>query len=174
MIPVNIDINLQSEIWVEYCPEYTGLMESCFEQVMKLVPEAEFFKDIPHLELSILLTDDQNIRRLNKTYRGKDKATNILSFPSLSNDDIQNYQRPDCEFPEYPVTLGDIIFAFETMKCEASAQGKKFSDHFCHLFIHGILHLLGYDHAGDIEAQAMENMEKKLLLKLSIDDPYQD
>ncbi|VAX04988.1 Metal-dependent hydrolase YbeY, involved in rRNA and/or ribosome maturation and assembly [hydrothermal vent metagenome] len=176
MIPENIDIDIscQSELWTEYCSEYTGLMESCFAQIIKLVPEAEFFKIFPHLELSILLTDDQNIRQLNKEYRGRDKATNVLSFPSLSYDDIQNHQRPDCEIPEYPVVLGDIIFAFETIRGEASAQNKSFSDHFCHLFIHGMLHLLGYDHAVDIEAQGMEALEKELLLKLSIDDPYQD
>jgi len=171
---IDIDISSQSENWAAYCPDYSAYIESCFEQIIGGVPEAICLMRLPHLELSILLTDDHNIRQLNKEYRDKDKATNVLSFPSLSYNDFQNYQKPGGLIPEYPVALGDIIFAFETIKHEAEAQNKKFSDHFCHLYIHGMLHLLGYDHQEEGPARNMESLEKKLLSQLSIDDPYQD
>ncbi|PCI49324.1 MAG: rRNA maturation RNase YbeY [Alphaproteobacteria bacterium] len=174
MIPENIelDICLQSPDWDVGFPDYKACIETCFEQIVTQVPEARNFDHIPHLELSILLSDDQNIRELNKDYRGKDKATNVLSFPSLSPEDIDVFLRKGSEIPDFPIILGDIIFAYQTIKDEAREQGISFSDHFCHLCLHGMLHLLGYDHIEDSQADAMEVLEKKLLSKLSIDDPY--
>lgn len=170
MIPENIDLDISANsVWDDQFPDYTARIAACFELIMKHVPQARNFDQIPHLELSILLSDDQNIQVLNKNYLDKNKATNVLSFPALSEEDINISLMRDSEIP---VVLGDIIFAFETIKGEASAQGKSFSDHFCHLCLHGMLHLLGYNHIEAGQADEMEALEKRLLSKLSIDDPY--
>lgn len=173
MIPENIELDISSgDIWDDQFPEYKARITTCFEQIMADVPEAKNFGKIPHLELSILLTDDQNIQALNRDYRGADNATNVLSFPALSEEDITVFLKQAIEIPDFPMVLGDIIFSYQTIKIEAQDQGKSFSDHFSHLCLHGILHLLGYDHIEDVQADEMEALEKKLLSKLAIDDPY--
>ena len=172
----NIDVgtSLQSALWQDHFPEYEDHIAACLEQFVLMVPEARNFNRLPGLELSILFSDDDNIRQLNRQYRQMDKATNVLSFPSLSGDDIDCLLIKVRMVPEFPVLLGDIAFAFETIDREARTQGKKFPDHFCHLFLHAMLHLLGYDHIEPGQRGRMETLEKKLLAKLSIDDPYQD
>lgn len=169
---LEIDISVQSPAWEDQFPEYQEYIVRCFEQIITHVPGAKNFGRLPHLELSILLTDDHNIQALNRDYRDRDKATNVLSFPSLSADEIEIYLTPETELPAFPVALGDIIFARGTITQEAEDQGKSFADHFCHLCIHGMLHLLGYDHIEDKQAEEMEALEKMLLSKLAIDDPY--
>jgi probable rRNA maturation factor len=114
-------------------------------------------------ELSLLLTDDRRIRIVNRDWRGFDKATNVLSFPAAPADKIA----------ASPV-LGDIVIAFETVASEAEAEGKAPADHFSHLVIHGLLHLLGEDHETDAEAQRMEALEVAALARLGIADPYAD
>lgn len=106
-------------------------------------------------EISFLLTDDENIRILNRDYRGKDKPTNVLSFP-------QNEQG----------MLGDIILSHTTIKKEAADQGKAFKHHLAHLVAHGVLHLMGHDHETSKDARAMEGLEIKILAALGIPDPY--
>ncbi len=171
---IELDISVEVPVWSDQFPEYKARITDCFEQIVSQVPEARNFSRIPLLELSILLTDDQNIQKLNKDYRDKDKATNVLSFPSLTEEDIDVFLKSGSEIPGFPIILGDIIFAYETIKREALDQGKSFSDHFSHLCFHGMLHLVGYDHIEDAQAEEMEALEKNLLSKLSIDDPYQD
>jgi probable rRNA maturation factor len=105
-------------------------------------------------EISIVLADDDFVQNLNKQYRGKNKPTNVLSFP--------NEDEP----------LGDVILAFETVAREAEEQGKTFRDHAAHLIVHGILHLMGYDHEDEGEADKMEAREAKILKKLGIANPY--
>ncbi len=107
-------------------------------------------------EISIVLAGDDFIQDLNKTYRGKDKPTNVLSFPQ---DD------PGC--------LGDVILALETIRREAVEQGKSLTDHTLHLVVHGVLHLLGHDHENDQDAEIMEQIEIKVLAVLGIKNPYE-
>jgi probable rRNA maturation factor len=111
-------------------------------------------------ELSILLTDDAEQRELNLQWRGKDNSTNVLSFPQIE--------------PFGPVTgiLGDITLARETVMREAEEQGTRFEDHFTHLVVHGFLHILGYDHLTDDEAETMEGLETRILAELGVADPY--
>ena len=110
--------------------------------------------------ISLLLGDDAAIQRLNASFRGKDTPTNVLSFPAPV-------------MPGDPApSLGDIALAYETCVREAEAEGKTLSDHLTHLVIHGTLHLLGYDHETDVEADAMEALETRLLAGLGIADPY--
>lgn len=112
-------------------------------------------------ELSLLLTDDRRIRIVNRDWRGFDKATNVLSFPAAPPERVATS----------PV-LGDIVVAYETVEREAAAEGKSLADHFSHLVIHGLLHLLGEDHETDAEAQRMEGLEVAALDRLGIADPY--
>lgn len=112
-------------------------------------------------EVSVLLTDDAHIRALNAKWRGKDKATNVLSFPANAG-----------AVPDGPVLFGDIVLARETVLAEAETEGKAIDHHVAHLLVHGFLHLLGYDHETPEEADAMEELERRALAGLAIRDPY--
>lgn len=105
--------------------------------------------------LSILLTNDDHIQQLNRDFRNKDKPTNVLSFPDGEDD-----------------YLGDIAVAFETIKREAEEQNKTIHHHFIHMLVHGVLHLKGYDHESDEEAEEMEALEIKILADMGIKNPY--
>jgi probable rRNA maturation factor len=111
-------------------------------------------------EVSILLTDDAEMRALNATWRGKDAATNVLSFPASDT--------PAGE----PGLLGDVALAYETTLNEARGTNIAFADHVAHLVVHGVLHLLGLDHMRDDEAERMETLERQALASLGIADPY--
>lgn len=116
----------------------------------------------PLFEVSLLFTDDAHIQVLNRDFRGKDKPTNVLSFPAASG-----------VFPDDATkVLGDIVIARETVEREAEEEGKSFDHHLTHLLVHGFLHLLGYDHESDDEAEEMEAMERLILAGLEISDPY--
>jgi probable rRNA maturation factor len=113
-------------------------------------------------ELAIMLTDDAGIRALNHDWRGIDKPTNVLSFPAI-------------KLPgggSQPGALGDIAIAYETARREAEAENKPFNHHLSHLAVHGFLHLIGYDHETDEDAEAMEQLERHILARLGIPDPY--
>jgi probable rRNA maturation factor len=113
-------------------------------------------------ELSLLFTDDAHVRVLNRQYRRKDKATNVLSFPT------PKAARAKAFGPQ----LGDIVLAEETVAREAEAEGITRDDHLAHLIVHGFLHLLGHDHEDDREAAVMEKLETAILARLGIADPY--
>ena len=117
-------------------------------------------------EVSLVLTSNNEIQKLNATYRGKDKPTNVLSFPS-------GLFKPNEKQQQLPVLpLGDVILAYEIIQQEALEQDISFQDHLSHLLIHGYLHLLGYDHEVDSEAEIMEALEVKHLQELGIKNPY--
>lgn len=122
----------------------------------------------PRLSASLLFTSDAEIRALNREWRGKDKATNVLSFPMLSRAKLLALP------PEGPPEmLGDIALACQTCAREASEKGISLEHHAAHLIVHGLLHLAGYDHeAGENEAEAMEKLEIKALALMGIADPY--
>jgi probable rRNA maturation factor len=116
------------------------------------------------VEISILLTSDSAVQKLNAQFRGKDKPTNVLSFPA----------DPEDTFPGAPQILGDIAIAYGVCAKEAKTEEKTLSEHLMHLVVHGVLHLLGYDHEREKEADAMEEWERKILARLGIADPYAD
>ena len=118
-------------------------------------------------EVSLVLSDDARVRRLNHDYRGLDRATNVLSFPNESVAGSATSWPPD-----RPFLLGDIVVAYETVAAEAGAEHKTFADHLSHLVVHGMLHLLGYDHRTDPEADEMERLETRILATLGISNPY--
>lgn len=117
------------------------------------------------LEVSLVFTDDAEQRTLNRDYRHKDSVTNVLSFPNMPEDDGA---RP----AGLPLLLGDVVLARETVLREAAAQGKPVADHTAHLLVHGLLHLLGYDHQESDEAEEMEALETEILASLGLADPY--
>jgi probable rRNA maturation factor len=118
-------------------------------------------------ELAVMLTDDAGIRTLNSNWRGIDKPTNVLSFPALQPTGPSG---PD----DAPRMLGDIAIAYETTRKEADDEQKPFDHHLSHLAVHGFLHLIGYDHDKDDDAEAMETLEQEILAQLGIPDPYAD
>lgn len=122
-------------------------------------------------ELAIVLTDDSAIRLLNREWRGIDAATNVLSFPIEGAGDGAN-GGVAMGVIERPRLIGDIVLAYETIDREAREQSKPFAHHAAHLAVHGFLHLIGYDHERDEDAEEMENAERKILRQLSIPDPY--
>jgi probable rRNA maturation factor len=113
-------------------------------------------------ELAIVLTDDNVIRKLNRKWRGRDQPTNVLSFPSRD-------ARPPGTGTRL---LGDVVIAYETTAREAQAQGLPLDHHLAHLAVHGYLHLLGYDHESEKEAETMERLEREILARLDVPDPY--
>lgn len=142
------------------------LVQGCVAAVLAKFVEA----DTP-LELSVRLTDDVEIEQLNCEFRGQNKPTNVLSFPCFERNELQEaYASATSGGP--PVMLGDIIITQGVTAQEAREQGKNFADHLSHLVIHGLLHLLGFDHIEDSEANEMELQEKNILAELAIDDPY--
>lgn len=114
-------------------------------------------------EISLVLSDDSFVRQLNKQYRGKDSATNVLSF--------ETGNRPA---PDIPWIAGDIILAYETILKESDALGISFEAHLAHLLTHGTLHLQGYDHINLVQAHEMESLETKLMCEQGYEDPYQN
>jgi len=120
------------------------------------------------LEISVRLTDDEEVQRLNRDYRGKDKPTNILSFPMLAPDMAAALLAGLVG----DALLGDLALAQETLAREAAEKRISLPAHFSHLIVHGTLHLLGHDHADEPSAEAMERLETRILAGLGIADPY--
>ena len=155
---IAIDILAESPLW--------GEEESWREAVETVVAVAAASADAEiadDAELSLVLTDDAAIRVLNRDHRGLDKPTNVLSFP-----------QDDPEADAYGPLLGDIVVAHETVAREANEEGISFRDHFLHMIVHGFLHLVGYDHMNDDEAEEMEGLETAILARLGIANPYAD
>ncbi len=116
-----------------------------------------------NLDVAVLLTDAEDIRRINREYRQRDKATNVLSFPGGELSGLP---------AEAALLLGDIVFCPEVIAREAREQNKRVDWHWCHLCVHGALHLAGYDHIEAAEAERMEGIERRLLAGFGIPDPY--
>jgi probable rRNA maturation factor len=148
---LKIDVLVDSDLWQEPAEARST--------VRRAVTQAAATVSTTGTELAIVLTDDSAIRQLNRLWRGIDAATNVLSFPS---------KQPADEPPH----LGDIVLAYQIIAREARAEGKPFAHHLAHLAVHGFLHLVGYDHDKDADAEAMEQTERKILGRLNIPDPY--
>lgn len=157
---LEIDFAIQSPIWNDRLSDLEPQIHDAIHRTLDIVK----FRG-QNTEISLVFADDVFIRELNKTYRNKDNPTNVLSFPQYEPKEINE------DLPFIP--LGDIILAHETIKREAQEQEKDFEDHFLHLIVHGLLHLIGYDHEEDDEAEIMENLEIRILEKLGIKNPYE-
>lgn len=156
----SIDVNIEAGKWAKHLPDAAALVERAIWATCAALD------GVPSCaEVSVLLTDDAHQRILNRDWRGQDKPTNVLSFPGDDFDDV-----PDGA----PTLLGDISVALETTSAEARDQQKSLADHFCHLVVHGMLHLLGFDHETKTQADEMEPLEIEILAGLGIASPYAD
>ena len=143
-------------------PEAESVIQRAIAAAAEIVDE-----DVADAEIAVMLTDDTGIRALNSNWRGIDKPTNVLSFPALQPE---GEVKPD----DPPRMLGDIAIAYETLRREADEEHKPFDHHLSHLAVHGFLHLIGYDHENDADAEAMEALEQDVLAQLGIPNPYAD
>jgi probable rRNA maturation factor len=149
--------------------DWEALADRAARAAMERTPQGELLTVDAMIEISIRLADDAEVQHLNAQYRQKDKPTNVLSFPMIQSDllDTVTTNSDDGE-----VLLGDIVLAHGVCAREAEERGISITDHATHLIVHGTLHLLGYDHLGDDEAEAMEAIEIDALASLGLADPY--
>jgi probable rRNA maturation factor len=158
-----ITVAVPCHAWLTACPDADSLAEAA--ACAALTAECKEMADRPVL-VGIVLTDDSEQRALNRAYRGKDSSTNVLSFAMADpNEPVP---------PGAPILLGDVVLAFETVAREAGEQRKPLPDHLRHLVVHGVLHLLGFDHESDAEAAIMEAREIEILAALGVPAPYAD
>jgi|HubBroStandDraft_6_1064221.scaffolds.fasta_scaffold348033_2 probable rRNA maturation factor len=150
---LTIDVLVDSNLWTK-----PGKMRSV---VRRAIAQAATTQSTSGSELAILLTDDSAIRQLNRLWRGIDAPTNVLSFPAAAK-----------RAADEPSHLGDIVLAYQTIAREARAERKPLAHHVAHLAVHGFLHLVGYGHECDADAEAMEQAERDILHRLAIPDPY--
>ena len=148
-----IAVQVEDAGWRVALPGAEDLAETAAEAALAALPEPA------EGDLVVLLTNDAEVRDLNARYRGKDQPTNVLSFPAGPNPHGH---------------LGDVALALEVCQAEARAQGKPLADHLRHLVAHGVLHLVGYDHQAEAEAETMEALERAILAGLGVPDPYRD
>ena len=163
---IEIDLALEDPAWLDDLPEAEAL--ACRAATAAL----EAACPGPQLSMALVLADDARLRQLNRDWRGIDKPTNVLSFPAQDLEPGQT-PRPEAGMPRgMAIELGDVIVARTTMRCEALEAARPLDHHLCHIVVHGALHLLGWDHEADDEAEAMETMERNILAGLGIPDPY--
>jgi probable rRNA maturation factor len=158
---------LREEPWPE--ADWEGLAARAAEAAIAETPFGEWLGWPTVIEIAVRLASDEEVRTLNRQYRDKDKPTNVLSFPMVQPDLLETVtQNSD----DGEVILGDIVLAHGVCAAEAEERGVSAQDHATHLIVHGVLHLLGYDHMGEAEAEAMEDMERAALANLGLHDPY--
>ncbi len=172
---INIELIKNYKKWQEHKLINKALIKKITHNILQRFNN---FATIKQFELSILLTNNPRMLDLNSQFRDKEKATNVLSFPHEElnwqdlrlNDAVTKNTKRQANLPY--VYLGDIAFGYETIYHEALEQKKTFENHFIHLLIHSILHLIGFDHQNDEEANIMENLEIKILNYFNISSPY--
>ena len=158
--PIEVLIDCQDTAWRSFLSDHQDSFTTIVEQTIRHVrPQHKAF------DVSIALVNDQIMQDLNNTYRQKDTPTNVLSFPQIE------YFSDVLTMPE-PIMLGDIVLSWETLTQEAQDQEKDLSHHVLHMLVHGTLHLLGYDHQNDVEAEEMESLEIAILKSFNIENPY--
>ena len=156
---------IEASIYRKFWPD--ALVSSYQHTAPKIFDDIIAAHDSPPASVSLCLCDDLQMRQINRQHRQIDKATNVLSFPA--------YDMPSHRLePGTPALLGDIVIAAETVTREAESLQILVADHLMHLFVHGVLHLFGYDHIDDDMAETMESLEIKFLANIGIANPYQD
>ena len=162
-----IDVAVLNEGWHDGT-DWEALATHVLDRAVRLSPYAHLADIDTVIEVAIRLTDDAEVQILNRTYRDKDKPTNVLSFPMVTPDDLA--PGATALFPE--MMLGDIVLAKETCTREAADKAIAVEAHATHLIVHGLLHLIGFDHISDADAEEMEGLERLIMADLGHDDPY--
>lgn len=157
-----VDLVIEDERWIDAGLE--GMAERAAVATVR-------YLRIDPVGIVVMGCDDARIASLNNHFRGKAKPTNVLSWPSVDHAPREPGAPP---VPPDAAELGDIAISYDTCAAEAAAQGKPFSDHVTHLIVHAILHLAGYDHEVDADAETMEDAERSILAHLGIPDPYRE
>lgn len=158
--------------WNDELSELDNLSQQVMEKVFNYVSqheEMDFLDGNRPVIINLSLSSDEHIHKLNQEFRGIDKPTNVLSFARIDDEDFIEEAELFNE-----IELGDIIIALETMQREAKEKKISLHDHYCHLLTHGLLHLLGFDHMEDADAEYMESTEINILQQLNIKNPYEE
>lgn len=172
MIDACLNLSIDDDRWIHTLPNVSTLAETIKDVSFAYVYENEktFLQTLhKHTFVNVCLSDDATVQKLNCDFRGLDKPTNVLSF---ANVDFADFTATNACFDE--IDLGNIILAYETMCREAEEQKITLAAHFSHLLVHGFLHILGYDHILEQEAEKMESIEVKILSQLNIANPYEE
>ncbi len=164
----NLNIIIEEPAWIKHLPDVEETAQKVFVTVLSFMRTKQDLDFIScNINVNLSLSSDNHVRELNNEFRQKDSPTNVLSFANIDADDFK-FNTSE------PLELGDIIIALETMQKESFDQNISLHDHFCHLFCHGLFHLLGFDHQNDEEAAVMENLEVLVLKQLNIANPYKE
>jgi probable rRNA maturation factor len=161
-----IETIISTESWPPF--DWNALATRAATTTIAATPHGDLATIPATIEISIRLTSDAEVQTLNEQYRQQDKPTNVLSFPMIQPDLIDALANTD----DGEVLLGDIVLAYETCEREAQERGVPVDDHATHLIVHGVLHLLGYDHMTDADAEHMEAIERDVMASLGLHDPY--
>ena len=164
---IAVSVIVEHEKWRAAIDDPVPLLRRAAGAALAQARRDRRWKSTASASVAVALIDDRAMRKLNRTYRGKDKPTNVLSFPAGEAPEDQPEDKRARGWP-----LGDVAIALGTIEREAKAQGKTVGDHVTHLMVHAVLHLLGYDHESDPDAEQMEVLERKALAALGIADPY--
>ncbi|NJC35262.1 putative rRNA maturation factor [Sphingomonas jejuensis] len=164
-----LDVAVQVEPgWPE--ADWEAIADRAVRQALSVSRHAHLADNPAAIEVSVRFTSDAEVQTLNAGYRGKDKPTNVLSFPMVQPDLLDGLDATD----DGEVLLGDIVLAEGVCRAEAAEKRISLEDHATHLVVHGLLHLLGYDHQGTDAAEAMESLERVAMAGLGLADPYDD
>lgn len=172
MIETELNLSINEPEWETALPELEKLAKKVIAAAVDFVSANEppfFFATGKPLSFNLCLSNDDEVHTLNREFRHIDRPTNVLSFANIDDDGFEK------EIRHSPVIeTGDMIIALETMQREAAEKHTSLHDHFCHLLTHGVLHLLGYDHIEDDEAEHMEHFEIEILKRFNISNPYEE
>ena len=165
---MSLDISIDADEEWDSSTDWARLAEAAARAAIAESAFPALVQAMRPVELSVVLTSDEEVRGLNAEWRGKDKPTNVLSFPQAEPDELDGAATPGPE-----LMLGDIVLARETCAREAEEKALPLPDHAAHLLVHGTLHLLGYDHMDDETAEDMEAREIRALARLGLANPYE-
>ena len=163
-----LEIALEADEEWDSSSSWEPLVRSAIEAAVAESAFPQLASSARNIEVSVLLTGDDEVRRLNAQWRDKDKATNVLSFPMIDPDDLHA-----ARFVDREMLLGDIVLARGICAAEAAQKDVTIEEHATHLLVHGTLHLLGYDHEDECDASEMEGREIRALGRLGIANPYE-
>lgn len=166
----DIYFEIDDPLWETVSFQIPQLINEVKEKTLKVVSNLVLFlKENKNFSINLCLSNNQTVHELNKNFRKIDKPTNVLSFANIDGEDFEEILKNETN-----IELGDIIISYEKMASESDELDVPFEDHLKHLLVHGLLHILGYDHINDDERQKMEKLEVEILSMLGVPDPYQE